>query len=238
MMTGCVVGGDRADVDRKVEARTQGKRTARDLRQLLTELQHDTEQLPRHPGVILRWELPHGSEPLRIDPMKFKIVVRNLIGNALKFTRRGHVAVQVTHEPRSRVLDVQVKDTGAGIDPAHLPHIFDMFHQAPGDAFSGGVGLGLYIVKRFVDLLGGRVSATSHPGEGSTFRVSIPAVMAVQPASLEAHRLRACLLLGHVIDAEELVVAEEQTIHHEFPWTCAAVSALAKRRTSSIEPVK
>jgi signal transduction histidine kinase len=161
-----------------------------DLRQLLTELQLESEQLPRQPGVTLHWELPHTSESVRTDSVKLKIVVRNLVGNALKFTKRGRVVVKVGFDPRGRMLDVAVRDTGPGIDAAQMPDIFDMFHQGPGAAQRGGVGLGLYIVKRFVDLLGGKVTASSRVGEGSIFHVTVPTGAAAQPASLEEHRRR------------------------------------------------
>jgi signal transduction histidine kinase len=161
-----------------------------ELRQLLTELQHETDQIPRQSGVALRWEVPRGTDLVRTDPVKFKIIVRNLIGNALKFTKRGYVAVQVGFDARSRQLEVAVRDTGPGIDPEHLPMIFDMFHQAPSDSNPSGVGLGLYIVQRFVDLLGGRVSATSGLGEGSVFRLALPAGIVAAPASFEEHRKR------------------------------------------------
>ena len=163
-----------------------------DLRTLLTELQYETDSLPRQPGVVLRWELPRTADLIRTDPVKLKIVVRNLVGNALKFTKRGHVTVSVLFDARARMLDVQVRDTGVGIPGEHLPHIFDMFHQAPTDAATSGVGLGLYIVRRFVELLGGRVSASSRPGDGSIFRLSLPAgvVTPVQPVSIEEHRRR------------------------------------------------
>ena len=162
-----------------------------DLRTLLSELQHETDQIPRQPGVALRWDLPRTSDLVRTDPVKLKIVVRNLIGNALKFTKRGAVSVNVQLDMRARQLDVQVRDTGIGIDPEQLPKIFDMFHQAPTDASTAGVGLGLYIVKRFVDLLGGRISASSKLGEGSVFRLSLPAGLVLsQPVSFEEHRRR------------------------------------------------
>ncbi|MBX3026359.1 HAMP domain-containing histidine kinase [bacterium] len=163
-----------------------------DLRTLLTELQYETDALPRQPGVALRWEVPRNADLIRTDPMKLKIVVRNLVGNALKFTKRGAVTVSVLFDARARLLDVQVRDTGVGIPSEHLPHIFDMFHQAPSDAATSGVGLGLYIVRRFVELLGGRVSASSRPGDGSIFRLSLPAgvVMQPQPVSIEEHRRR------------------------------------------------
>jgi signal transduction histidine kinase len=161
-----------------------------DLRQLVSELQLETDPLPRHPGVALRWDVPRSSDLIRTDPVKLKIVLRNLIGNALKFTKRGSVTVQVRFDLPGRQLEVLVKDTGIGIPPEHLPKIFDMFHQAPTDASSGGVGLGLYIVQRFVDLLGGNISVNSHVGEGSQFRVLLPAGVVAQPASFEAHRRR------------------------------------------------
>ena len=109
---------------------------------------------------------------------------------AFKFTKRGSVAVNVGFDPRAKTLDIAVRDTGAGIDPENLPKIFDMFHQAPNGVHRGGVGLGLYIVKRFVDLLGGHIEASSRLGEGSTFHFSLPAGVVAQPASLEEHRRR------------------------------------------------
>ena len=161
-----------------------------DLRPLLVELQVELDELPRHPGVALRWDLPRPTDVVRTDPMKLKIIVRNLIGNALKFTRRGHVTVQAGVDLRARALEIVVRDTGPGIESEHLPKIFDMFHQAPSDANPGGVGLGLYIVRRFAELLGGRISATSTVGEGATFRLSLPAGVAAQPVSIEEHRRR------------------------------------------------
>ena len=162
-----------------------------DLRTLLTELQHETDQLPRAPGVALRWEVPRTNDLIRTDPMKLKIVVRNLVGNALKFTKRGTVTVAVQFDVRARQLDVQVRDTGIGIPAEQLPRIFDMFHQAPSDASTAGVGLGLYIVKRFVDLLGGHIHATSTAGNGSLFRLALPAGLVIPaPVSIEEHRLR------------------------------------------------
>lgn len=159
-----------------------------DVRSFAAELQADSEHLPRHPGVALRWEVPRASELIRTDPLKLKIIVRNLIGNALKFTTHGHVAVQIAVDPRSRTMEALVRDTGPGIDPEHVSKIFDMFHQAPSGANAGGVGLGLYIVKRFAELLGGHVSVTSVPGQGSAFRLSLPTGIAARPISIEARR--------------------------------------------------
>ena len=101
-----------------------------DLRQLLTELQLEAEHLPHHSGVALRWEVPRTSDLVRTDPVKLKIVMRNLIGNALKFTKRGHVAVHVGYDLRGKLLDVAVRDTG----PRHRcgTSAEDLRHVPPG----------------------------------------------------------------------------------------------------------
>jgi signal transduction histidine kinase len=148
------------------------------LRRLINELQHDTGHLPRHPGVSLLWEGPGPDVKLRTDPSKLKIILKNLVGNALKFTEHGHVVVRTAYDRRAEQVNVQVQDTGAGIAPHDLPHIFVMFRQGDGKHQHSGVGLGLYIVKRFVEQLGGRISVRSKLGEGSTFQMSIPAAVA------------------------------------------------------------
>ncbi len=138
---------------------------------LLDGMRAETEQMPRQPEVALRWEIAPVPATVRIDPVKLKIVVRNLVGNALKFTPRGRVTVSV--EMDAGDLRIEVRDTGVGIAAEELPRIFDMFHQSAGNA-GGGVGLGLYIVRRLVEQLGGHVTATSQLGIGSLFRVSVP----------------------------------------------------------------
>jgi signal transduction histidine kinase len=144
------------------------------VRELLDEM--DREIAGMVPvGVDLRWHDTVGSGPIMTDRLKVKTIMKNLVGNALKFTTAGAVDFQAHHTEEA--LRFEVKDSGIGIARDQLPLIFDMFRQ--GDASStrkfGGVGLGLYIVKRLVDLLGGTISVTSTVGVGSTFRVSIPA---------------------------------------------------------------
>ena len=121
----------------------------------------------------VRWE-PGDELSLLTDRRKLRMILKNLVGNALKFTPSGSVTVRYTAEPRRCTFEVE--DTGVGIAPEHLPVIFDMFRQADGSdrrSFSG-VGLGLYIVRRLVNQLGGELGVESAPGRGSTFSVSLP----------------------------------------------------------------
>ena len=141
---------------------------------LLTMLHGSTEGLPRSPQVQLVWIPVTAAGTVTTDGAKVALVVRNLVSNALKFTDQGAVTVRV--RPEADRLLFEVADTGIGIAPDQLPFIFDMFRQADTAPTHrrGGVGLGLYIVKQFVDRLGGTIDVESAPGRGTTFRVSLP----------------------------------------------------------------
>jgi len=144
------------------------------LHALLAALEVSTEGLPRSPQVRLEWMPVVASGTVTTDRAKVALVVRNLVSNALKFTDEGTVTVHV--RPQADQLLFEVADTGIGIAPDQLPVIFDMFRQvdtAP-TRRRGGVGLGLYIVKQFVDRLGGTIDVESTPGRGTRFRVLLP----------------------------------------------------------------
>lgn len=122
--------------------------------------------------------LQFDAEPglvLESDAGKLAVVLRCLIGNAVKFTDGGVVSVRVRRYDDA--VEFAVADTGIGIDPESCRTIFEPFTQAAPEigAQYGGAGLGLYIVRRFLDLLGGTVSLESEPGVGSTFRVRFAA---------------------------------------------------------------
>lgn len=130
------------------------------------------------------------------DPVRLRQVLTNLVGNAIKFTESGEVVLEVglaeaspggEEESEPITLLFSVKDTGIGIPPEKLEYIFDKFTQADTSTTRryGGTGLGLPITKRLVELMGGRITVTSQPGQGSTFSFTIR--LPRQPAPSEPH---------------------------------------------------
>jgi signal transduction histidine kinase/CheY-like chemotaxis protein/streptogramin lyase len=134
-------------------------------------------------------------ERLMGDPARLRQILINLLGNAIKFTRRGGIIVAVQQEPGNfpgLCLHFRVRDTGIGIAPEQQKAIFEPFRQADGSTTRryGGTGLGLAISSRLVDLMGGRMWVESRAGEGSTFHFTalfeIPPVGLPPPAIAES----------------------------------------------------
>ena len=135
------------------------------------------------------------------DAGRFRQILMNLVGNAVKFTGRGWVEVTLSASPGpdgTVMLEGAVADTGIGIDPAGIPMLFERFSQADASIARqyGGTGLGLAICRRLVAAMGGTISAAPRPGGGSEFRFSIAVRPGANPApALELQGLR-CLALG------------------------------------------
>jgi signal transduction histidine kinase len=167
-----------------------------DLRDLLHELQSDYEAQAQKKNVRLICDYLATQIQITTDRAKVKQILYNLINNALKFTDEGTVAVSVQVLPgapvqqgldsgnrtvaeaakRARWVEFRVTDTGIGIPYEMRGAIFEKFYQVDSSETKlyGGVGLGLYIVKKFTEFLGGTVEVESEVGKGSTFRVRIP----------------------------------------------------------------
>lgn len=114
--------------------------------------------------------------PVKGDPARLQQIVWNLVSNAIKFTPKGG-RVQVVLERVNSHVEISVSDTGEGINPEFLPHVFERFRQADGATTRrhSGLGLGLSIVKQLVEMHGGTVEAKSGgEGQGATFRIALP----------------------------------------------------------------
>jgi signal transduction histidine kinase len=164
------------DLNRLEAGRLPLQQEATTVTALLEELRDQLPESWRSPDVELRFVSPGDLPAIHTDRGKLKTVLRNLVHNALKFTTRGHVTVSAELSDVGE-LTFTVADSGCGIPPDALPYVFDMFRQVPG-AGGGGVGLGLHIVRRFIDALGGRVHVVSEVGIGSRFRVILPLAVA------------------------------------------------------------
>ena len=127
--------------------------------------------------VALCWQVKTPLPGLKTDKIKIKEILSNIVFNAVKFTDRGMIEVSVSSVEGGEQIEIEVKDTGVGIPEDFLPFIFEPFRQAEGSftRSHGGVGLGLSIAKRLLNLLHGRVEVESEVGKGSTFRITIPA---------------------------------------------------------------
>jgi len=130
-------------------------------------------------GLALTTEIEPGVGWVRSDPVRLRQVLFNLIGNAVKFTAEGGVAVRLraSGSGEARRLRFEIADTGIGISPEAQTRLFSRFHQADGSTTRrfGGTGLGLAITKRLAELMGGDVGVESVIGEGSTFWIEIAA---------------------------------------------------------------
>jgi PAS domain S-box-containing protein len=125
-------------------------------------------------GVRIRKELPEELPPVTADFDKISWVVNNLISNALKYSKAGDTVVVRACPGPDRVV-VSVEDTGPGIAPEHIDHIFDRFFQVKGGEIEArGTGLGLYVAREIVRAHRGEIHVTSKPGEGSIFSFTLP----------------------------------------------------------------
>ena len=119
--------------------------------------------------------LYNGDDPIVIDfvPSYINKIIINLLSNAFKFTP-AYGTIQVALEQAEGILHLEVSDTGSGISPEALPHIFAPFYQAQGESATGGSGIGLALVKQIIDTLEGEISVTSTLGEGTKIHIALP----------------------------------------------------------------
>ena len=132
--------------------------------------------LPLDKKLTFKWDYPAEPRIINTDGDKLKHILQNLINNAVKFTDEGSITFTARYFPETKVAEFKVADTGIGIEQEMLPSIFQRFHQLDSSDTRnhGGLGLGLYIVKNYIEVLGGQIQVNSELGKGSIFAVTIP----------------------------------------------------------------
>jgi len=148
---------------------------------VFSELRYDFPETER---VHVLWPSTEGLPRLYTDREKLLTILRNLVENAVKYGGGKPVRVEATVDAGDRLI-VRVVDQGIGIAPADLAHVFDPFRRTPGavETNAQGVGLGLYIVRQFTELLRGTIDIESALGRGTTFTVRLPRLLQRAPAA-------------------------------------------------------
>jgi CheY-like chemotaxis protein len=169
---------DLLDVSRIGRGKILLRRERLDLGQLVGGIVEDHRRAVDAAQLTLALDLPPEPVWVQGDPVRLAQVVANLLNNAIKFTDPGgRIEVQVAAAGDARRAGVTVRDTGIGIDPETLPHVFEMFSQADRSLHRspGGLGLGLALVKGLIELHGGELRAASGgPGTGAEFQFELP----------------------------------------------------------------
>jgi CheY-like chemotaxis protein len=154
---------------------------------------------------------PQTPEWISADPLRLRQVLLNLLGNALKFTARGNITLNVRLEMPDLVFEVS--DTGAGVPLDELPRIFEPFFQASNSNESNqGVGLGLYICRRIVELLHGKIAVRSVQNTGSTFSFSVP-LFKVEPVDTRGERRR---ITGYEGPRQRVLVVDDNLLNRKL----------------------
>ncbi|MBU6325810.1 MAG: HAMP domain-containing histidine kinase, partial [Bacteroidetes bacterium] len=154
------------------EGLIRNKPVQSDVSLLLDELFEDA-QLNMKPGQQMQRNYPEGMNML-LDPDLFRNVMINLLSNAMKYSDAEHGVVKLEAEIGGKGLTVWVRDNGMGIPEEDQKNLFSRFFRARNVTNIDGTGLGLHIVKQYLDLMGGHVVCQSKPEAGTTFEVFIP----------------------------------------------------------------
>lgn len=220
-----------------------------DLNELLASVHAGMVPSAEGRGISLTWQPLPGPAPIHADRIRLRQVIDNLLSNAIKFTPRGgNISLSCARPDADRYI-IEVRDSGQGIDPALLPHVFDRFRQADFARARGygGLGLGLSIARQIVELHGGTISAESEGrGLGSRFIVTLPVhTEAAADHALEAdatpvnpavHSLAGVRVLAVEDQAEMRDVLKRILEEHGASVTAtgSAADALSRLREASV----
>jgi PAS domain S-box-containing protein len=157
------------------------EQSASELPQLITDLRHVLSETARRKGLILSLYLaPELPSRVVLDGRHLRQVLLNLLGNAIKFTNKGEVRLDVTSAGGGSAMTFSVIDTGPGIDQQELSRIFEAFTQTKEGAAAGGTGLGLTISRHLLHIMGSELQVESTVGLGSRFHFTLPVIPAAE----------------------------------------------------------
>ncbi len=205
------------EIARSEEGKLEVNHLVIDVKQLLEQLFTAYEGWIQQKELNFTWKAEGESFVGISDPDLLEKVVSNLLSNAFKFTPAGgevHLEINVTEEQ----LSISVADSGIGIAEKELPHIFDRFHKVEGqeEVNSNGSGIGLALVKEFVELLGGKIKVENKQDQGASFSFSIPFPSSEEePTVLEESQIKES---GQMIDTEAI-----QSTDYEEEWPLVLV---------------
>lgn len=194
---------DLLDVSRMIQGRVGLTLAPIDVRAAVAAAVDTTRASAIAKAIDLTVEVPPRPVPIIGDDHRLQQVVANILANAVKYTPRGG-RVTIAVQPSAEHVIISVTDTGAGIDAAFLPHLFEPFRQGASSTMRSGMGLGLAIVRRLVDLHGGGITAESAGiGKGARFTISLPLARDSAPAVAGATTPDPLFQKLHVLVAED-----------------------------------
>jgi PAS domain S-box-containing protein len=161
---------------------------------LLQEVYEETHSAALRKNIELRFTMDDSLPKVLLDQSEFKRMIKHLVNNAIAYTpESGHVQVSAfarrPPEFERNWVVIEVRDTGVGISPLELPHVFERFYRVdPARTGATGTGLGLNIARKIAEAHNGRIEAESQLGKGSTFRVSLPALAEHSPETEQAEQ--------------------------------------------------
>lgn len=219
------------------------------LREVVTRTAHMFEAAAARKGLALHYALHDVPEWVRADGQRLQQILINLVGNAVKFTTQGAIALEVTPlngDAETAYLRFEVRDSGVGIAERDMARLFQPFSQVDASAARhyGGSGLGLAICKRLVEAMGGQIDVESVPGRGSTFWFVLPLRLAQPGEAAPAGTVRppplAILLVEDVPESARVVAALLRREGHTVTVAedgAAAVAAVAAVRQAPFDLV-
>ncbi len=177
---------DLLDLSRFEEGRTRLEPEDVDLGPLVTDSVEPVSVMAEAKGIKMALAVPAEKTIVRLDPLRVRQVLWNLVHNAVKFTPKGG-EINVEAGADERGVTFAIADNGVGIDAKDLPFIFERFRQIDGSSTRAyrGMGIGLALAKAFVELHGGTIHVDSQPGRGTTFHIRLPRIASGAAAAPE-----------------------------------------------------